>query len=83
MRFALVSWALRRLRTSPNSHPCIVLTQYRPLALIKPAQSHPEVIVQAISARDRGRAEDFAKKHGIPEVRDSYQGTINTWTNYP
>lgn len=39
-----------------------------------PALSHPEVIVQAIAARDRSRAEEFAKKHGIPEVRDTYQG---------
>ncbi|KAJ5547083.1 oxidoreductase [Penicillium frequentans] len=36
-----------------------------PLALITPAQSHPEVIVQAISARDRTRAQQFAKKHGV------------------
>ncbi|KAJ5660329.1 oxidoreductase [Penicillium longicatenatum] len=48
-----------------------------PLALITPAQSHPEVIVQAISARDRARAEDFAKKHGIPEVKDSYQDILD------
>ncbi|KAI1824154.1 oxidoreductase domain-containing protein [Xylaria intraflava] len=44
-----------------------------PMALITPAISHPEVIVQAIAARDRARAEEFAKKHGIPEVRDSYE----------
>jgi predicted dehydrogenase len=40
-----------------------------------PALSHPEVIVQAIAARDRTRAEEFAKKNGIPEVKDSYEGT--------
>lgn len=45
-----------------------------PLSLIIPAKSHPQVVVQAISARNRQRAEEFAKKHGIPEVRDSYQG---------
>jgi predicted dehydrogenase len=45
-----------------------------PLSLIIPAKSHPEVILQAIAARDRTRAEQFAKKHGIPDVRDSYQG---------
>ncbi|KAJ0306238.1 hypothetical protein COL516b_004693, partial [Colletotrichum fioriniae] len=44
------------------------------MALMTPALSHPEVIVQAIAARDRSRAEEFAKKHGIPEVRDTYQG---------
>ncbi|KXX75966.1 D-xylose 1-dehydrogenase (NADP(+)) 2 [Madurella mycetomatis] len=44
-----------------------------PMALMTPAMSHPEVIVQAIAARDRARAEEFAKKHGIPEVRDTYE----------
>lgn len=46
------------------------------MTLITPAKSHPEVIVQAVAARDRSRAEAFAKKHGIPEVKDSYQGEL-------
>lgn len=46
--------------------------------MIIPAKSHPEVTLQAISARDRKRAEKFAKKHGIPDVKDSYQGEL-TW----
>ncbi|KAL6836234.1 NAD(P)-binding protein [Trichoderma sp. SZMC 28015] len=45
-----------------------------PLALFKPAKSHPEVIVQAISARDRKKAEEYAKTHGVLEVKDTYQG---------
>ena len=44
-----------------------------PLALITPAKSHPEVLLQAVSARNRARAEDFAKKHHIPKVTDTYQ----------
>ncbi|KAK7981305.1 oxidoreductase [Apiospora saccharicola] len=48
-----------------------------PLALITPAKSHPEVIVQAVSARDRTKAEAFAKAHGIPEVRDTYQEILD------
>ncbi|PYI00700.1 NAD(P)-binding protein [Aspergillus sclerotiicarbonarius CBS 121057] len=48
-----------------------------PLSLIIPAKSHPEVIVQAVSARDRKRAEEFAKTHGIPEVKDSYEDILN------
>ncbi|KAI0439974.1 putative oxidoreductase [Xylaria telfairii] len=48
-----------------------------PLAIVTPAKSHPEVIVQAVSARDRKRAEAFAKKHGIPEVKDSYQDILD------
>jgi len=45
--------------------------------LINPAKLHPEVIVQAISARDRKRAQEFAKKHGIPEVKNSYQEILD------
>lgn len=48
------------------------------MALITPAKSHPEVIVQAVSARNRARAEEFAKKNGIPEVRDTYQGKLDS-----
>jgi predicted dehydrogenase len=44
------------------------------MTLITPAKSHPDVVLQAISARDRTRAEGFAKRHDIPDVRDSYQG---------
>ncbi|KAF3766650.1 oxidoreductase domain-containing protein [Cryphonectria parasitica EP155] len=48
-----------------------------PMALITAANSHPEVIVQAVAARDRARAEEFAKKHGIPDVRDTYQDILD------
>jgi predicted dehydrogenase len=51
-----------------------LLTLNRPMTLITPAKSHPDVVLQAISARDRTRAEGFAKRHDIPDVRDSYQG---------
>ena len=44
------------------------------MSLIISAKSRPEVIVQAVAARDRSKAEAFAKSHGIPEVKDSYQG---------
>lgn len=46
------------------------------MALIYPAKSHPEVIVQAVAARNRDRAEEFAKTHGIPDVRTSYEGEL-------
>ncbi|KAI9151437.1 NAD(P)-binding protein [Paramyrothecium foliicola] len=48
-----------------------------PMSLIIPAKSHPEVIVKAVAARDRARAEAFAKANGIPEVRDSYQEILD------
>ena len=31
--------------------------------------------MQAVAARDKQRATAFAKKHGIPQVLDSYEGT--------
>lgn len=43
-----------------------------PAALVRPARVVPEVEVAAIAARDRGRAEKFAAKHGIATVHDSY-----------
>ncbi|PWY88538.1 putative oxidoreductase [Aspergillus heteromorphus CBS 117.55] len=48
-----------------------------PLALVTPAKSHPDVIIQAIAARDHARAEEFAKKHGIPDIRGSYQEILD------
>ncbi|OOQ84561.1 oxidoreductase [Penicillium brasilianum] len=48
-----------------------------PIALIGPAKSHPEAIVVAVAARDRGRAEEYAKKHQIPIIHDSYQDLLN------
>lgn len=47
------------------------------MGFITPAKTHPEIIVYAIAARDKDRAVAYAKKHGIPEVRDSYQGRRN------
>ncbi len=47
-----------------------------PTALIKPARHVPDVEVVAVAARDRDRAERFARKHGIPNVHDSYTALI-------
>ncbi|KAI3397093.1 hypothetical protein diail_11236 [Diaporthe ilicicola] len=47
------------------------------MALVTPAKSHPEVIIHAIAARDKARAVAYAKSHGIPEVRDSYQAILD------
>lgn len=52
----------------------MLIIQRRPMTLISPAKTHPDVVVQAVAARDRKRAEAFARKNGIPEVKDSYQG---------
>jgi predicted dehydrogenase len=47
-----------------------------PSAVIKPAGNVGEAVVGAIAARDRSRAETFASKHGIPNVRDSYAALV-------
>ncbi|KAJ4287122.1 hypothetical protein N0V88_007744 [Collariella sp. IMI 366227] len=47
------------------------------MTLTIPAKLHPEVKIQAVAARDRKRAEEFAKKNGIPNVRDSYQEILD------
>lgn len=51
-----------------------LLTYARPMAIIDPAKSHPEVIIAAVAARDEARAQAYAKKHRIPIVHKSYQG---------
>ncbi|KAF1834472.1 oxidoreductase domain-containing protein [Decorospora gaudefroyi] len=48
-----------------------------PVALIIPARSHADVIVVAVAARDRKKAETYAKRWGIPIVHDSYDALIN------
>src|SRR5260370_42532005 len=47
-----------------------------PGALIKPARRVPEVTVTAVAARDPGRARQFAARHGIAVVHDSYEALI-------
>ncbi|KAF8473625.1 NAD-P-binding protein [Russula ochroleuca] len=39
-----------------------------PIALIYPVKNHPDAVVRAVAARDQGRADAFAKKHGIPKA---------------
>ena len=48
-----------------------------PGALIAPVAEHSDVEVVAVAARDRGRAEKFAKTHGIRDVVDGYQDVID------
>lgn len=50
-----------------------------PIALLIPAKNHPEAVVLAIAARDKARAEAYAKTYGIPKVYggpDGYQGNL-------
>jgi predicted dehydrogenase len=43
-----------------------------PTAVVKPARRTGRATVTAVAARDRARAEEFARKQGIPRVVDSY-----------
>lgn len=52
----------------------IPLRVSRPLALILPAKTHPEVIIYAVAARDKDRAIAYAHRYNIPNVKDDYQG---------
>jgi predicted dehydrogenase len=47
-----------------------------PGALIKPARERDDVVVAAVAARDRARAQAYAAKHGIPTVHDSYDALL-------
>jgi predicted dehydrogenase len=46
------------------------------MALIRPAQQLSGVSVTAVAARDRSRAEKFARKHGIEKVHDDYDSLL-------
>ena len=48
-----------------------------PNALIKPAQEVADAEVVAVAARDRKRAEEFAKTHRIARVHNTYEDVIN------
>ncbi|KAJ5103132.1 hypothetical protein N7532_003661 [Penicillium argentinense] len=47
------------------------------MTLTIPAKMHPEVVLYAVAARDRKRAEEFAKKNDIPVVMDTYQELLD------
>ncbi len=47
-----------------------------PHAVVKPARNNAEAEVTAVAARDRGRAEAYAAKHGIAKVHDSYAALV-------
>ncbi|KAJ4397458.1 hypothetical protein N0V93_001686 [Gnomoniopsis smithogilvyi] len=48
-----------------------------PMAILNPAKSNPAVVIHAVAARDKKRAEAFAKKHGIPNVKDDYAALLD------
>lgn len=49
-----------------------------PAAVIGPARRSPEATVTAVAARDRTRAEQFARKHGVERVFGDYQDLLDS-----
>jgi predicted dehydrogenase len=47
-----------------------------PTALTRPARELPEAEIAAVAARDRGRAEKFARRNGIARVHASYDDLL-------
>jgi predicted dehydrogenase len=47
-----------------------------PKAVIAPARGNPEFEIVAVAARDKGRAEIFARDHHIPYVSDGYSDLV-------
>ena len=52
---------------------CLGAARIAPPALTKPARQVAGVEVASIAARDRSRAEQFARKHHVPRVHGSYE----------
>lgn len=48
-----------------------------PPAIISAAKSHPDIIVSCVAARDKTRAQAYAKTHGIPHVFSNYQELLD------
>ncbi len=47
-----------------------------PVALVKPAQRTGRAEVVVVAARDAARAHEFANKHKIPRIADSYEAVL-------
>jgi predicted dehydrogenase len=47
-----------------------------PNAMIAPARANPEFALSAVGARDKSRAEAYAKKHDIPNVAEGYADLV-------
>ena len=48
-----------------------------PNAIVRPARAVDGVELTAVAARDRSKAERFARKHGVPTVHDSYEALLS------
>lgn len=48
-----------------------------PGALVQPVSQDDDVEISVVAARDQARANDFAERHGISRVADSYEDVVN------
>ena len=62
--------------SEPLRFGCLGAARITPNALITPAKAVPGVVVEAVAARSRARAEAYAAQHGIPVVCDDYAALI-------
>jgi len=55
---------------------CLGAARIAPNALINPAKVRGGAVLQAVAARDRVRAEAFAREHGFARVADDYAALV-------
>ena len=68
---------------SPLRFGILGAARIAPIALILPAKNHPDAVVAAVAARDQGRADAYAKKHGISKAyggSGAYQSMLLTYS---
>ena len=68
--------SIHGVTTSSLRIGCLGAAKIAPGALIKPARRVPGAEVVAVAARDRGRADEFARRHSIPKVYDTYKELV-------
>ena len=49
-----------------------------PAAIIKPAETEPDAVLQGIAARDPARAKSYAQKHSIQQVFNTYDELVHS-----
>lgn len=75
-------WKLTSPPLAPKSNSALRIgllgaSNIAPLAIINPAKSHSDIIVSAVAARDKTKAQAYSKKYGIPHVFSSYQELLD------
>ncbi|KAI0855624.1 hypothetical protein F4860DRAFT_495807 [Xylaria cubensis] len=63
--------------SKPLSFGILGAADIAPIAIILPAKSHPDVVIQTVAARDLAKATAYAQKHGIPDVAKTYQDILD------